>query len=146
MVFSKDWLKNLLINHDGVNIPCSRLVESGKLLSGLHAISKNFGRNPQETINNKKEWLLYADSIKINECKKYGLYMPCIFEKDTFIKSGMYPEGNIYNDGIGTRNGDVIQSGDDYYFRNIMEEKYGMNHITVFDSIVYHIQEGEMND
>jgi len=56
----------------------------------------------------------------------------------------MYPEGNIYTDGVGTLNG-FVQSGDDWYFRKL-ESTYGMRHVTVFDSLVYHIQEGEKDD
>ena len=48
MMFSKDWLENLLIHHDGRNIPCSRLVESGKMRSGKHGISYNCGRYPKK--------------------------------------------------------------------------------------------------
>lgn len=54
----------------------------------------------------------------------------------------MYPEGNIYDDGIGTL-GRFVKSGDAYYFDDILRVKYNMKHITVFDSLVYHIQEGE---
>ena len=71
--------------------------------------------------------------------------MPCIFNKEQFISSGMYPEGNIYNDGIGTCNGSVILTGDNYFFYEILEKKFSMKHITVMDSIVYHIQVGEMD-
>jgi hypothetical protein len=70
-----------------------------------------------------------------------GLFMPCVFEKEKFIESGMYPEGNIYDNGVGNL-GRFIASGDAYYFHHLMN-KYGMRHITVFDSMVYHIQEGE---
>jgi hypothetical protein len=71
--------------------------------------------------------------------------MPAIFSKDLFINSGMYPEGNIYPNGIGTLSGPVIQSGDDYYFK-LLEKRFGMKHITVFNSVVYHLQEGEKDE
>lgn len=144
MVFSKDWLSNLLKQHDGQTIPCSRLVESGKLLSGLHAISKNFGKEPKELDHGG--WYNYVEETKLPENHLGGLYMPCIFRKDRFVESGMYPEGNIYSDGRpGSMVGGVIQSGDDYYFR-LLEREFGMKHITVFDSLSYHIQEGELDE
>lgn len=142
MVFSDGWLSNLLKHHDGINIPCSRLVESGKMLSGQHGVSFNCGRGPKEI--NYELWNDMVNKTKIDEIKSGGLFMPCIFEKNRFIESGMYPEGNIYSDGIGTLNG-FVQSGDDWYFKKLSKE-YGMKHITVFDSLVYHIQEGEKDE
>lgn len=52
MIFSKDWLKNLLAHHDGVNIPTSRLIESGKMPSGQHGVSFNCGQT-LKTFNKK---------------------------------------------------------------------------------------------
>jgi hypothetical protein len=57
----------------------------------------------------------------------------------------MYPEGNIYKDGAGTLNGAVVESGDAWFFREFTK-KTGRKHITCFDSLVYHIQEGEKDD
>ena len=37
----------------------------------------------------------------------------------------------------------IYKAGDAYYFQDILEKKYGMKHVTVFDSPVYHIIEGE---
>jgi hypothetical protein len=140
MVFSKNWLSNLLKHHDGINIPCSRLVESGKLLSGKHAISFDCGKSPKEI--NFNTWDELVNSISSEQIKESGLFMPCVFEKKRFIESGMYPEGNIYHDGVGTL-GIFVKSGDAYYFDDILMSKYGMKHVTIFDSLVYHIQEGE---
>lgn len=145
MVFSEDWLTNLLRWHDGTNIPCSRLVESGKMLSGTHAIGNmNFGRTANDIEFDK--WYAYAASIKYSETYRGGLFMPCVFNKNRFVESGMYPEGNIYQDGkAGSMHGGVIMSGDDYFFKKLTSG-FGMRHVTVFDSMVYHIQEGEMDE
>jgi hypothetical protein len=145
MIFSNGWLSNLLKHHNNKNIPCSRLVESGKMLSGRNAIgNKNFGRTPEEI--DFDSWYLFANEIKKSELHIGGLYMPCLFSKQRFIESGMYPEGNIYQDGrAGSMHGNVILSGDDYYFR-LLSKRFGMSHVTVFDSLVYHIQEGEMDE
>jgi hypothetical protein len=142
MVFSEDWLFNLLRHHDGINIPCSRLVESGKMVSGTHGISYNCGRKPKNI--NYQLWDDFVKENKIDEIHDGGLFMPCIFNTKRFIESGMYPEGNIYSDGVGTLNG-FIQSGDDWYFKKLQKD-YGMKHITLFDSLVYHIQEGEKDE
>jgi len=139
MVFTENWLFNLLKHYDGINIPTSRLIESGKMPSGAHGISIDCGKNPKNL--NFEKLNQAAKIISENKILNKGLYMPCIFEKSRFIESGMYPEGNIYLDGVGTLNG-FLQSGDDWYFRKL-ENIYGMKHITVCDSLVYHIQEGE---
>jgi hypothetical protein len=139
MVFSDGWLDNLLKHHNGINIPTSRLVESGKMMSGTHGFSFNCGRNPKNI--DFELWEKVNTSMREDKTYSGGLYMPCIFTKNRFIESGMYPEGNIYSDGVGTLNG-FVQSGDDWYFRKL-EKEYNMKHITVFDSLVYHIQEGE---
>jgi hypothetical protein len=141
MVFSDGWLDALLARHDGVNIPCSRLIESGKLPSGMHAKEVNFGRSPSDM--DHQAWCLYAeDNKQPRKTMLRGLFQPVVFESGKFSSSGGYPEGNIYEDGVGTCNGRTIQSGDAYYFYRL-EKEYGMKHITVFDSLVYHIQEGE---
>lgn len=140
MVFSKGWLTNLLKHHDGVTIPCSRLVESGKLLSGQHAVSSNCGRSPKEI--DYEVWNTIANQLKQSVVVDGGLFMPCIFETKKFIDSGMYPEGNIYDNGVGNL-GRFIKSGDAFYFQDVLGTKFGMKHVTVCDSLVYHIQEGE---
>jgi len=139
MVFSDGWLENLLKHHNGINIPTSRLVESGKMRSGTYGISIDCGKNPKKI--DYELWEKVNTSMREDNAYSGGLFMPCILEKKRFIESGMYPEGNIYTDGVGTLNG-FIQSGDDWYFRKL-ESNYGMKHVTIFDSLVYHIQEGE---
>jgi len=139
MVFTKNWLNNLLKYHDGINIPCSRLIESGKLHSGKYAIEFNCGKTPKTV--NYNLWEKISGEFKSNEIKDGGLFMPCILNTKRFIESGMYPEGNIYDNGVG-RLGNFLKSGDAYYFE-FLEKKYNMKHVTVFNSLVYHIQEGE---
>jgi len=142
MVFSDNWLENLLKHHDGINIPCSRLIESGRLLSGANAVGNmNFGRNADDV--RYEEWYNFANKTKNNRIVSGGLFMPCVFNKERFVESGMYPEGNIYQDGKpGSMVGGVTESGDAWYFKSL-ESRFSMKHITVFDSCVYHQQTGE---
>lgn len=145
--FSCGWLYNLLKHHDGVNIPCSCLVESGKMLSGMYGISNNFGRTCAEFESRFDEWLLWVDQCGEDRTAPGGLYMPAIFEKRRFIESGMYPEGNIYSDGkAGSMVGSVLRTADEFFFHDVLEKRFGMKHVTVFNSIVYHIQEGEKDE
>lgn len=145
--FSYGWLANLLKHHDGVNIPCSRLIESGKMPSGQYGVSKNFGTTCREFDSNFEEWLCWADTFKEDKVMRGGLYMPAVFEKRRFIESGMYPEGNIYCDGrAGSMVGGVVRTADEFFFNEILTNRFGMRHITVFNSLSYHIQEGEKDE
>ena len=137
MAFSKDWLENLLKNLNKKRIICSRLVESGKMPSGQYAISKNFGQAYKEFKG--EEFEKFAEEVKKPEIRRDGLFMPCAIYKDIFIKSGGYPIGNRKEkDGSET-------SGDNILFYEKLKPM-GVEHFTVFDSIVYHIQEGELDE
>ena len=145
--FSANWLSNLLKHHNGINIPCSRLIESGKMPSGKYGVSHNFGRACDEFENNFNEWLIWAGQHSEDTIQSGGLYMPSIFEKQRFVESGMYPEGNIYSDGkVGSLVGGVKRTADEFFFNEILGKKFDMQHITVFDSLVYHVQEGEKDE
>ena len=143
ILMSPDWLENLLRHHDGRNIPVSRLVESGKMptADGRHGVNIYFGSHPKNIQYN--EWLEFSKQMQEPTTLPGGLLGPVVFEKSRFMEAGMYPEGNIYADGVGTCNGQVLNTSDVFFFKEILENKFGMQHITVCDSICYHIQEGE---
>ena len=150
--FSKGWLENLLKHHDGINIPCSRLIESGKMQSGTHGVNlgeNNFGRSPDEF--NYEGWEKWVEENKQDIIVPNGLYMPCLLNKENFIEAGMFPEGNIFLENgepiAGYPNDrQVWKAGDDYFFHEVLERKHGMRHVTAFDSLVYHIIEGEKDE
>jgi len=137
MAFSENWLKNLLKNLKKDRIVCSRLVESGKMLSGKHGVSKNFGQTYKEYQDS--EFQKYTKKISKPELCKGGLFMPCAIYKNLFIKSKGYPIGN-------RKESDGSETSGDYIFFYEKLKPMGVEHFTVFDSIVYHIQEGEMDD
>lgn len=148
--FSKGWLSNLLKHHDGTNIPCSRLIESGKMASGMHGVnlgSNHFGRHPNQF--DDAGWEAWVEQNSIDHVGHGGLYMPCLVEKQRFIEAGMFPRGNVFLEQDGTivagypNDRPVFKAGDDFFFHDVLEAKYGMRHITPFDSLVYHIIEGE---
>jgi hypothetical protein len=123
------------------------LIESGKMGSGRHGIIQNFGKTCNEFKNRFDEWLIWADNFKEDKAVSGGLYMPVIFEKQRFIESGMYPEGNIYSGGkAGSMIGNVTRTADEFFFNEVLCKKFGMKHTTVFDSLVYHIQTGEKDE
>jgi len=139
MAFSPGWLDNLLKHYEEDNVVCSRLAESGKMRSGQYGISMNFGRTYSEY--DEEGFLEYAQAISETGAHEGGLFMPCLVTPSTFPG---YPEGNVYNvNGVlkaGYYPGHPIRmSGDAFLFKN-------MQHKTAFDSIVYHIQEGEKDE
>jgi len=144
MAFSPNWLSNLARYYTPKHIVTSRLVESGKMVSGLHGVSQNFGRSPQGF--DQEGFESYAKNISQPVAKPGGLFMPLLISRDIFLKAGKFPEGNIYTTGVGRVNGQFVCSGDAYFFYNILRDKWGVHHITAFDSIVYHIQEGEKDE
>jgi len=143
MAFSSGWLDRLIDKLDRDTIPCSRLVESGKMPSAETAVSHNLGQTVSQF--REGEFLKFASEISENTALARGLFMPCAFYKDDFIRSGGYPEGNIYKGGVGKHKTRFKQSGDNFFFYNnpVMGRK---KHITICDSIVYHIQEGELDE
>jgi len=137
MAFSSDWLENLLKHLDKDCVICSRLVESGKLLGGHLALTKNFGTSYKNF--DDVAFQRYVERIKKLELHRGGHFMPCAIYKDVFIKSDGYPIGNRKEvDGSETP-GDVI-------FFNEKLKQIGVHKYTAFDSIVYHIQEGEKDE
>lgn len=137
MAFSKDWLENLLKRLDKNKVVSSLLVESGKIPSLLsHTVVKNFGRTP-ETFQEKK-FEEFAEMLKENTEQPLGAFMPMAIHKENFVKAGGYPEGNKILD-------DREISGDWIFFYERLT-KLGINHVTGFDSIVYHVQEGEVRN
>jgi len=144
MGFSPNWLKNLVKHQAPDRVLTSRLVESGKMPSGLPGISMYFGHTPQSY--NERAFLDFAERVSDDSVSPNGLYMPLLISRELFGLSNGYPPGNVYADGVGTCNGYVIKPGDVYYFEDNLKANFGVSHFTVFDSIVYHFQEGELDE
>lgn len=144
MCFTDGWFDALLAAYDGHNLISSRLVESGKLKTGLHGIEKNFGLD----IKSYKEvdFLNFAGSISKKQVLEGGLYMPLFFRKEHFLQVGGYPEGNlkasadIFSNNVALQNEEYI-SGDAILMSRL--ETIGVKHRTAMNSIVYHFQCGE---
>lgn len=147
MCFSEGWFESLLRAYNGKNIVSSRLVESGRLKSGIYGIDKYFGSTPDNY--EEDSFILFANSIRTQKIKDGGLYMPVFLKKSNFTKIGGYPEGNL-KAGVDIFSKDYAKQGEDLISGDtILIEKYktiGINHVTSFDSVVYHFQEGEMLD
>jgi len=134
MAFSPGWLEALERRLDGKTIPCSRLVEPGFLRPGQHAIEIDLGRDPRSFPMDS--WHRMAADLSEPRTESGGLFMPCVLHRDTFLAVGGYPEGNERS-----ASGQVV-SGDAFLFAKMQSK--GFQHVTCFDSLVYHMQEGEM--
>ena len=149
MAYSSGFITRLLNERDENTLLVAKLVESGTLKSGPLATKRNFGKN----LYTFKREKFYKFSSKIQSEKKAigGLYMPLLVHKQKFLNLGGFPEGNITLESLSSYlNGESAQislpgepciSGDDALFRKAM--KIGMEHITSFNSVSYHFQEGE---
>lgn len=161
MALSPGWLDALIRRHDGVNVPCSRLVESGNAMGknapvfreGRHVIYGDFGGHPSDFRHD--EWLSFAAGLREQhqgQIEPYGFYAPYLIDRERFEAAGGYPHGNIHRRGVGKLTGrggrasPLLESGDAWFFRVVLGERFGMKHVTVFDSVVWHFKEGEQND
>jgi len=129
MAFSPGWLEALKRRLDGRTLPCSRLVEPGFIRPGQHALEIDIGRDPSTFPF--EAWHSMVRDLTEPRTEAGGLFMPCVLHRETFLRVGGYPHGNV---------GPV--SGDAVLFYAMAEA--GFQHVTCFDSLVYHMQEGEM--
>lgn len=136
MAFSKNWLENLLKNLREDKIVTCRLIESGKLRSGKYGIEKNFGQTYSEF--DDESFQTFVNKVSKPEIKEGGLFMPCAIYKDLFVKSGGYPIGNRTE-----KNGNITPGDKILFYEKLLP--MGIKHYTVFDSLIYHVQEGEMD-
>ena len=146
--FSPNWETNLF-KHINDNIcVCSRLVERGILRSGKYGIERNFGNNYGDY--NEQAFLNYINKIEENKIEKGGLFMPLLIKKIHLEAIGYYPEGNVRIDSkdiynpIIAKKGEPLVSGDVVLMEKL--RRINVHHHTVFDSIVYHFQQGEMRE
>ncbi len=146
MGLTPDWIENLFAVYNGHNCVASRLVESGKMKSGLHGIEKNFGQLLADYQEDRFQQ--YAQTIARDEVHEGGLYMPLLIRRDHFLMVDGYPEGNVVpgSDNFKpkiAKQGEPVTSGDVVLMDKLKSK--GISHQTAFNSIVYHFQEGEMD-
>ncbi len=146
MAFSPGWFEKLWSAYDGTNCLASRLVESGKLRSGQYGIEKNFGTDYSSYQEDKFQ--AFAATASLAKKEKGGLFMPLLIRRSHFLEVGGYPKGNVvpgsdpFKPKIATKGAPLI-SGDVVLMDKLKTR--GITHQTVFDSLVYHFQEGEMD-
>lgn len=127
----------------------SRLVELGVMESGQYGIERSFGSSPRTFRD--KDFSKYAQSIAQAELRDGGLYMPLLVHRDTFLKLGGFPEGNLTPESLElyaagglaaiSEMGSSSVPGDRAFV--MRASRKDVLHKTVFDSIAYHFQAGE---
>ena len=145
--FSPDWNINLINKITENTCVCSRLVERGIMQSGKYGIEKNFGNNYNDYREN--DFIKYANTLKESKLYEGGLYMPLLIKKEHLEKVGYYSEGNIkksssFEKPIIAKKGEPVIPGDVFLMERL--KRINVHHVTAFDSIVYHFQEGEMRE
>jgi len=145
--FSPNWLENLLQYANENTAVSSLLIERGHEvighfpadLNGTGSIVYDCGKTPLQY--NEGKFLEYVsqhkDYVK-NKISEGGVYMPILFNKQKALDVGLYPEGNTAGDSFMN----VIDYGDRVFMRKLKE--IGVHHITSWESVAYHFQQGEM--
>lgn len=137
MAFADGWLDELLAlrERNPRCLPTSLLVESGRIPSGLPEYVKNFGRTPDDF--DRAGFCAHAEALKARGVGDFssGLYMPVLWRKADFERIGGY--------WIQTVN--HVLASDAVTF-NRAAEQLGLEHRTAARSVVYHVQQGEMEE
>jgi len=132
MYVSDYWLDELVevAENDPRTLPCSLLVESGRLESAMPEHVSNLGIT-HDSFDNQR-WQDLARVKRARGRTEAGrLFMPVLFRRTDFLRLGGYPAGNP----TGT-------TGDKDLFARFAANGY--RHLTALGSVVYHVQEGEM--
>lgn len=146
MSFSPGWLDNLVDKLEPGLWVSSKLIERGHetighfsdSLNGTGSFLQSFGSHPDNF--DEDAFLKFAESFKRDQITNGGVYMPCAFYKKDALDVGMYPEGNI----AGSSFYDVVDYGDRVFERKLAQK--GVRHVTTWNSVVYHFQQGEMEE
>jgi hypothetical protein len=138
MYVSDYWLDSLVDARlqDPKSLPCSVLVESGRIPSAMPEYVRNFGTTVDGFDENS--WREHARTLREKNFGKKEpgrLFMPVLVNRNEFLSIGPYPPGNVKTPG-------GIVSGDRILFNKYIDA--GFKWITCLDSIVFHTQEGEM--
>lgn len=138
---SRDWLTNLRKRLHRNCVVSPVLVQPHRVFPNPinHTLSlvKDFGRGLESFREDK--FIQWADTIKIDSCSIGNPFMPVLMYKWQAELVGLYPEGNIADD-----NGKFKYAGDTYFYMKL--NALGIQHINSNDSVVYHLQEGELYD
>jgi hypothetical protein len=150
MAFSPNWVENAFAHYNGKNCVASQLVQNDKFPtneSWFIGVEKNLGYHISDY--REQEFITLAEEISQNKTVPGGSYMPLLINRETFLKVGGYPEGNVRPESelanpIIAKKGEPLISGDAFFMDKL--RAIGVEHVTAFDSLAYHFQEGEKQD
>ena len=152
MAYCEGFLYSMMLEGSPDLYLTGKLIESGRLRPADAAIKKNFGKKLKRF--QREAFEKSARRLRKRGLEDRGLFMPALLHKDTFLKYGGYPEGNL-----------VVESLDDYLndrqikFAEIGQKcipgdkaflslltKFDIEHKTNLNSLCYHFQEGEKSE
>ena len=150
MAYAPGCLQSLLREASPSRLLTSRLVELGRLQTGQYGIEKDFGAVPSRF--RRRQFESYASELRDTRQAEGGLFMPLLVSKETFLRLGGYPEGNLSLDSFDNYlSSGLVKTyalpveecvpGDTAFFQRA--KLAGVVHHTLFDSISYHFQAGE---
>ena len=152
MAYSDGFLYSMIVESDPAVYLVGKLIESGRLKPAEAAIRKNLGKSLRNF--RRGSFIKHASRIRKRGLESGGLYMPALLHKDTFIKFGGYPEGNLTK---GTLDqyllglpfefallGDSLIPGDAAFIQLLKQSS--IFHKTNLNSLCYHFQEGEKSE
>jgi hypothetical protein len=152
MAYSEGFLYSMIMESEPNVYLVGKLIESGRLKPAVAAIEKNLGKN----LRNFKRGSFNRHSARLRKrgLEDGGLYMPALLHKETFLKFGGYPEGNLRKTSLETYKktgkysianpGDSLIPGDFAFVSRL--EIAGWRHKTLNSAIAYHFQEGEKSE
>lgn len=141
MQFSPGWLDSLENAYHENRIVTSTLVERWQQKFGSretgpkYFVEADFGSHPSNF--NKSAFYTFSHNIK-GQGTRPGRHYACVMmNRSKALEAGLYPEGNLFS-WYGTAYGDQV------FFARL--NTIGVEHVESVGSIVYHFNEGEMED
>ena len=144
-MYVSDWWLDELVEakvRDPKALPCSLLVESGRIPSAMPEHVRNFG----VTVDgfDRDGWRAHAADLHERgrgKTEPGRLFMPVLVAKSEFAAIGEYPIGNVIRPKDHSTIGEVVSGDRDLFDRYASA---GYNWVTCLGSVVFHTQEGEM--
>ena len=152
MAYSEGFLYSMIMESDPNTYLVGKLIESGRLKPADAAIKKNLGKNLRTF--RRGAFNKHAYRLRKRGLEDGGLYMPALLHKETFLKFGGYPEGNLVKENLEeyllglpfkfASRGDSLIPGDQAFMHLL--NRSSITHKTNLNSLCYHFQEGEKSE
>lgn len=144
MMVSDWWLDELVEAKlsDPKTLPCSLLVESGRIPSAMPEYVRDFGTTVDGFDRDGwREHAAFLHERGNGQTEPGRLFMPVLVDREEFASVGQYPIGNVIRPKDHGKDGEIV-SGDMDLFQRY--QAAGFKWVTCLGSVVSHTQEGEM--